>query len=180
MHGLIVKYIPIIQIYGILPLNVNTCVLNFQRRQFLLDFLVVVEKPICFAVFISDIKIRGRMLKQTFGENLKFSFCENLKYLTFFVKTISLSSSFVFPHDWQRWRRKQLKLQIVANWKFKYSKQRGTMSSSSSPPSSPSPCHHRHHHHHHHHHNDDDHHSFPHNVMFLISIQIWRQMGAAV
>ena len=42
------------------------------------------------------------------------------------------------------------------------------------------PCHHRHHHHHHHHHNDDDHHSFPHNVMFLISIQIWRQMGAAV
>ena len=56
MHGLIVKYIPIFQMYGILPLNVNTCVLNFERRQFLFDSLVVVEKPICFAVFISDIK----------------------------------------------------------------------------------------------------------------------------
>ena len=42
-----------------------------------------------------------------------------------FEKTISLVAFFVFPHRRERWRRKQLKLQIGDNWKFKYSQQRG-------------------------------------------------------
>ena len=42
-----------------------------------------------------------------------------------FEKTISLVAFFVFPRHRERWRRKQLKLQIGDNWKFKYSQQRG-------------------------------------------------------
>lgn len=42
-----------------------------------------------------------------------------------FEKTISLVAFFVFPRQRERWRRKQLKLQIGDNWKFKYSQQRG-------------------------------------------------------
>ena len=155
MHGLIVKYIPIIQIYGILPLNVNTCVLNFQRRQFLLDFLVVVEKPICLAVFISDIK--------------------RLEILILWkLEIFFLLKRFLFPAP--LYSRTTDRGGGENNWNCKLSPT-GNLNI----PNRGEPCHHRHHHHHHHHHhNDDDHHSFPHNVMFLISIQIWRQMGAAV